>query len=118
MKKEENKVISIENGLEIVKKKKKKGGKMKGAGRKTRAESLTNYARGVKMLDDRFEYALEAMIKGIDSEDPVISFKCAEFIINKCLIAKKGNPGAKDGEMSKEDMDAAINEVMLRIEAK
>jgi len=105
-------VIHMDGEVKIPK---KKGGKRTGAGRKTRAEKLSNYDRAIKMLDDSIEMTLQTLIDGLGAKDPVLRIKCAEILLKKTLPDKKRSEiTGKDGgaiAITPADVRAAITEV-------
>ncbi len=106
-------IIHIDGEVKVPKK--KKGGKRTGAGRKTRAEKLSNYDRAIKMLDDSIEMTLQTLINGLQDEDVAVRIKCAETLLKKTLPDKKRSEiTGKDGgaiAITPADVRSAITDI-------
>lgn len=101
------------------------GGKREGAGRKVRAQKMTNYNKALKILDDHIEDALYVLIEGLSDKNKYYRFKCAELMLKKSLPDKKAteHTGKNGGpievtDVSAKQIEAAVAEVEAIIDEK
>jgi hypothetical protein len=70
-------------------KKGKSGGKREGAGRKTLISHITNYEKGLSLINENILQAIGVLAKGLKSKNEEHRRRCAEALIKKVYADQK-----------------------------